>query len=71
MPKKIRELKQMLKRAGYVQVPGGGKGSHSKWRHAHVARTIMLSGNDGDDARKYQEKDVQSAVREAETGGEQ
>ena len=66
MPKKIRELKAMLSRAGFSQVAGGGKGSHSKWKHPRVARIIMLSGNDGRDARPYQEKDVESAVREAE-----
>jgi predicted RNA binding protein YcfA (HicA-like mRNA interferase family) len=65
MPKKIRELKAMLSRAGFVQVPGG-KGSHSKWRHPRVSRTITLSGNDGSDAKDYQEKDVQRGIREAE-----
>jgi predicted RNA binding protein YcfA (HicA-like mRNA interferase family) len=66
VPKKIRELKAMLSRAGFSQIPGGGKGSHSKWKHPNVARTIILSGNDGSDAKPYQEKDVQQAIREAE-----
>jgi predicted RNA binding protein YcfA (HicA-like mRNA interferase family) len=66
MPKKIRELKAMLSQAGFAQVPGGGKGSHSKWKHKNVARTIVLSGSDGSDAKPYQEKDVQRAIREAE-----
>jgi predicted RNA binding protein YcfA (HicA-like mRNA interferase family) len=65
MPKKIRELKAMLRRAGWSQVPGGGKGSHSKWHHPNVWRNVTLAGNDGDDAARYQEKDVQQAVREA------
>jgi predicted RNA binding protein YcfA (HicA-like mRNA interferase family) len=69
MPKKIRELKAMLRRVGYVQIAGGGKGSHTKWRHGNVARTITLSGSDGDDARPYQEKDIRNAIREAEGGG--
>lgn len=68
MPKKIRELKAMLRRAGFEQVPGAGKGSHTKWRHRNIARKITLAGGDGDDAKKYQEKDVNNAVQEA--GGE-
>jgi predicted RNA binding protein YcfA (HicA-like mRNA interferase family) len=65
MPKKIRELKVMLRRAGWYLVPGGGKGSHSKWQHDRVPHIVMVSGNDGDDARRYQEKNVNDAVREA------
>jgi len=68
MPKKIRQLKAMLSQAGFEQVAGGGKGSHTKWRHPRVNRKVVLSGNDGDDADRYQEKDVERAVREA--GGE-
>ena len=45
MPKKIRELKATLRKAGWVQV-AGGKGSHTKWAHA-----VSHSGNDGHDAK--------------------
>ena len=65
MPKKIRELKAMLRHAGWIEISGGGKGSHTKWAHARVARKIILSGKDGDDADRYQEKDVARAVAEA------
>ena len=68
MPKKIRELKRMLRRAGWVQIPGGGKGSHSKWRHPRVQRKVTLAGKDGSDAKSYQESDVDNAVQEAESG---
>ena len=64
MPKKIRELKQLLRRAGWF-LTWGGKGSHSRWKHENVPRTITLSGNDGDDAGPRQEADIQQAVREA------
>jgi len=64
MPKKIRELKGMLRRAGWNQIPGG-KGSHTKWAHRKVRRRVILSGNDGDDARRKQERDIEDAVREA------
>ena len=65
MPKKVRELKGMLRRAGWNQVPGG-KGSHSKWAHPKVRRCVILSGNDGNDAQPWQERDIENAVREAE-----
>ena len=39
MPKKLRELKGMLSRAGWILVKGG-KGSHTKWTHPRVARRI-------------------------------
>ncbi len=65
MPKKIRELKAMLRGAGWEQVPGGGKGSHTKWRHRNVSRVVTLSGKDGQDAKPYQERDVKAAVEEA------
>ena len=58
----------MLRRAGWVEVAGGGKGSHTKWTHARVRRRVTLAGGDGDDAKRYQETDVKSAVREAEKG---
>ena len=64
MPKKIRELKAMLQRAGWVQIAGGGKGSHTKWWHGKVKHVLTLSGNDGHDAQPYQEKMVRKAVKE-------
>ena len=64
MPKKIRELKQMLRRAGWVQIPGG-KGSHTKWYHPKVARRVILSGADGADAKPPQERDIKTAIDEA------
>jgi predicted RNA binding protein YcfA (HicA-like mRNA interferase family) len=67
MPKKIRELKYDLRQAGWIQIPGG-KGSHTKWTHARVSRKIILSGNDGDDAGRKQERDIANGVREALEG---
>lgn len=54
MPRKIRELKEDLRRAGFTQVKGGGKGSHTKWRHPKFKGSVILSGKDGDDADRYQ-----------------
>ncbi|MFM9159882.1 MAG: type II toxin-antitoxin system HicA family toxin [Dolichospermum sp.] len=42
MPKKIRELKQMLTKAEFVQITG--KDSHSHWIHPLFSGKITLSG---------------------------
>ena len=65
MPRKIRELKADLRRAGYRQVPGRGKGSHTWWEHPSVPEPLSLAGHDGADAQPYQERDVREAVRRA------
>jgi predicted RNA binding protein YcfA (HicA-like mRNA interferase family) len=65
MPKKIRELKQMLKKAGFSLEPG--KGSHTNWTHSKLpGKKVTVSGQDGSDAKKYQEKQVKDAIREVE-----
>jgi len=62
MPRKVRELLQELKSAGFTELPGGGKGSHRKWTHPNYAGAVTLSGKLGDDAKAYQEKQVRQAV---------
>jgi predicted RNA binding protein YcfA (HicA-like mRNA interferase family) len=63
MPRKIRQLKADLKRAGFVELKGRGKGSHSRWEHPTIAGTkVTISGADGDDAKTYQERDVDLAL---------
>jgi predicted RNA binding protein YcfA (HicA-like mRNA interferase family) len=62
MPKKIRQLIRALKKAGFVD--RGGRGSHRNFSHPSGAR-ITLSGNPSDDAKRYQERDVERALREA------
>jgi predicted RNA binding protein YcfA (HicA-like mRNA interferase family) len=56
VPKKIRELKSLLLRAGCKMEKA--KGSHTKWSHPTVSDKIILSGNDGSDAKPYQEAAV-------------
>jgi predicted RNA binding protein YcfA (HicA-like mRNA interferase family) len=65
MPKKIRELKAMLRKAGFRWRPG--KGSHNVWEHPLADKTVTLSGNDGRDARRYQEVEVQTQIRIVES----
>ena len=62
MPKKIRELKAMLLKAGCINEPG--KGSHTKWKHPLINRKIVLSGKDSTDAKRYQEKEVMQLLKD-------
>ncbi|MUL38347.1 type II toxin-antitoxin system HicA family toxin [Gloeocapsopsis dulcis] len=61
MPNKIRELKSLLSKAGFICL--SGKGSHTKWFHPLLPGKLTLSGKDGDDAKPYQEKDVNGAIQ--------
>ncbi|MGI9061552.1 MAG: type II toxin-antitoxin system HicA family toxin [Ktedonobacteraceae bacterium] len=61
MPKKIRELKAMLRKAGFFMLPG--KGSHTVWEHPSLKEDLTLSGQDGSDAKPYQEKDVSNILK--------
>ncbi|MEB3215815.1 MAG: type II toxin-antitoxin system HicA family toxin [Nostocales cyanobacterium 94392] len=61
MPKKIRELKKLLLKAGFTS--RSGKGSHTNWYHPLLPGKVTLSGKDGSDAKAYQEKDVNNAIQ--------
>ena len=61
MPKKIRELIQGLKKAGFID--RGGKGSHRNFKHPSGGK-ITVSGKLGQDAKKYQEREVERMIRE-------
>jgi len=64
MAKKIRRLIKDLMDAGFYEIRGGGKGSHRKFTQARYPGSVTLSGKPGDDAKPYQEKQVQRAVEE-------
>jgi predicted RNA binding protein YcfA (HicA-like mRNA interferase family) len=59
MPRKVRQLIADLERAGLVN--RGGKGSYRKFTHPKGQR-VFLSGNSGDDAKHYQERDVRRTL---------
>ncbi|MGF1576254.1 MAG: type II toxin-antitoxin system HicA family toxin [Cyanophyceae cyanobacterium] len=61
MPKKIRELKQMLRKAGFTYEPA--KGSHTKWSHVLLSKKLVIPGNDGNDAKPYLESQVKDALQ--------
>ncbi len=64
MPKKIRELKQQLRKVGFQELPG--KGSHTNWIHPLYAGKITVSGKDGADAKPYQEREILRAIKQVE-----
>ena len=58
MPRKIRELKAQLTREGFIYLPKRGKGSHERWRHPLLKKTMTIPGKDGDDVPLYLEKQL-------------
>jgi predicted RNA binding protein YcfA (HicA-like mRNA interferase family) len=62
MPKKIRELKQMLLKSGFIERPG--KGSHTNWTHPDYAGRVTIAGKDSADAKRYLEKEVEKAIEQ-------
>lgn len=62
MPKKIRELKNLLLKAGFTYKPA--KGSHTKWIHPQLSQSIIIAGKDGSDAKPYLEKQVNEALED-------
>ena len=64
MPKKIREIKAILSKAGFVQLKRRGKGSHQIWEHVKLPEPIVISRKDGDDAPLYLEKQVEKALKQ-------
>lgn len=64
MVKKIRELKSLLLKAGFTY--RSGKGSHTVWSHPLLSYSLTLSGKEGADADRYQERDVRNALSDLE-----
>ena len=58
MPRKIRDLKAQIAREGFVYLPKRGKGSHERWQHPLLKKTLTISGKDGDDVPPYLEKQL-------------
>jgi predicted RNA binding protein YcfA (HicA-like mRNA interferase family) len=58
MPRKIRELKAQIAREGFMYLPKRGKGSHERWQHPLLRKTLTIPGKDGDDVPFYLEKQL-------------
>ncbi|MBV9690163.1 MAG: type II toxin-antitoxin system HicA family toxin [Ktedonobacteraceae bacterium] len=61
MPQKIRELKARLSKAGFFL--SRTRGSHTVWNHPTLVTTVVLAGKDGNDAKPYQVRDVEAALK--------
>jgi predicted RNA binding protein YcfA (HicA-like mRNA interferase family) len=59
VPPKIRELENQLRKAGFSRQ--AAKVSHRKWVHSG-GHLVIMSGKEGDDAKKYQEVQVAEAL---------
>jgi predicted RNA binding protein YcfA (HicA-like mRNA interferase family) len=63
VPPKIRQLIADLEAAGFVN--RGGKGSHRNFVHPKVLKPVTISGQPGDDARRYQIRAAELAIEES------
>ena len=71
MPRKIRQLLADLRRAGFAQLPGRGKGSHTVWAHPLAPdEQPTIAGRPGDDAKPYQEQQLRAALAAVEAARE-
>ncbi|MFN2162695.1 MAG: type II toxin-antitoxin system HicA family toxin [Candidatus Promineifilaceae bacterium] len=62
MPQKIRDLLKALRDARFKEIPGAGKGSHRKLVHPKYPGAVTISGKPGDDAKRYQERQIAQAI---------
>lgn len=63
MPRKVRQLITDLKLAGFFL--DRQKGSHRQFKHPEWPGVITISGGEGDDSQRYQEKQVAQAIAQA------
>ncbi len=54
----------MLRELDFTELPG--KGSHSNQIHPLYSGKLTISGQDGLDAKPYQEKEVKQAIKKVE-----
>jgi predicted RNA binding protein YcfA (HicA-like mRNA interferase family) len=63
MPRKMRELKAALRKAGFERKRV--RGSHERWIHPDLPEfPVTLAGKDGNDAKPYAEELVNDALRQ-------
>jgi predicted RNA binding protein YcfA (HicA-like mRNA interferase family) len=59
-------LKARITREGFVYLPKRGKGSHERWRHPLIGKTVTIPGKDGDDVPLYLEIQLAKLLAELE-----
>lgn len=60
MPRKIRQLMADLRSAGFDL--NRQKGSHRQFKHPSFAGIVTIAGAEGDDAKRYQERQIAEAI---------
>lgn len=71
MPRKLRDLFKAMRQAGFDELPGRGKGDHAVWRHPLAPlNQLTIDGRPGDDAKPYQERQLQAALAAVEAARE-
>ena len=63
MPPKVWELERDLARVGLRE--RSGRGSHRNWVHPGSRTRLTVSGHAGDDAKRYQIRQVRAAIEES------
>jgi hypothetical protein len=70
MPPRIRDLKKLLRKAGFANPSDRGKGSHSLWIDPDDPRNrVNLAGHDGSDAKPYQVRETEAAIKRRFSSG--
>jgi predicted RNA binding protein YcfA (HicA-like mRNA interferase family) len=64
MPKKIRDLLSDLRKAGFEL--DRQRGSHRQFKHPNVEGVTTVSGNEGHDAKRYQERQVAQVIAKSQ-----
>lgn len=59
-------MKAPIAREGFIYLPKRGKGSHKRWRHPLLRKTLTILGKDGDDVPFYLEKQLAQLLAELE-----
>jgi len=62
MLKKIREMEQLVAKAGWVN--RGGRGSHRNWVHPYTGAVVTICGRAGNDCPRYLERQIIKALEE-------
>jgi predicted RNA binding protein YcfA (HicA-like mRNA interferase family) len=62
MPRKIREFKAQIADEGFIYLPKRGKGSHERWRHPMLGKTLTIPGKDEDDVPLYLENQLKKLL---------
>jgi predicted RNA binding protein YcfA (HicA-like mRNA interferase family) len=70
MPRKIRDFKAQIAREGFIYLPKRGKGSHERWQHPLIKKTLTIPGKDGDDVPVYLEKQLTKILIELQQSKE-